>query len=265
MGQHSLSKKLRLDSGGPRTKARLQPINKTPQELLQELKANRSLEAGNLAIVKLSTDNWMDVDDEDYNTLPLPPPPGEEGLFHSHAGDSYVEGEDGLLSSLFQARGGDSRIRTDLVWKQVDSWYKQLPVLVNAYLEFQNQGPPTNAQEVATWQMPTMDFHSHHNQTLFHTSQSTSINETLAQNGLLGGSPESPNIAFSFGLLDAFRQIRRVCPRYSVEGLAKSLQYIHKLPGDPHLERQLQTTYDAYLMIMREVCNRTAKALFREG
>lgn len=58
---------------------------------------------------------------------------------------------------------------------------------------------------------------------------SKNANETLLQHGYIGGSPDQPAIAFSIKTFEIYRQIHRVCPRFSIDGLAKSLNYLHKV------------------------------------
>ncbi|KAJ7626234.1 hypothetical protein B0H17DRAFT_844672, partial [Mycena rosella] len=89
-------------------------------------------------------------------------------------------------------------------------------------------------------------------------------NQTLLRHGYLGSSPESPAIAFPIEFLEQFRQIHRVCPRYSVDALSKTLNNLHKIPRKKYLRDQLSDAYDGYLAIMREVEARVQKALHQE-
>ena len=52
-------------------------------------------------------------------------------------------------------------------------------------------------------------------------------NETLVRSGFLGVSPNKPNLAISIELLEIYRQLRRVCPRFSFDALARALCHIH--------------------------------------
>ncbi|KAJ6474081.1 hypothetical protein DFH09DRAFT_1253687 [Mycena vulgaris] len=81
--------------------------------------------------------------------------------------------------------------------------------------------------------------------------------------GYLGGSPEKPAIAFSIRTFEIYRQIHRVCPRYTINSLAKTLSYLHKVPRKLYLAEQLTTAYNAYLSILREVEHRVQRALGR--
>ncbi|KAJ6455539.1 hypothetical protein C8R47DRAFT_996729 [Mycena vitilis] len=95
-------------------------------------------------------------------------------------------------------------------------------------------------------------------------SQSTNANATLLRHGYIGGSPDQPTIAFSLQTLEIYRQIHRVCPRFSLDGLSKALNYLHKSPRRAYLGEQLSTAYDAYLAILRAVDQRVQAALRRD-
>ena len=60
-----------------------------------------------------------------------------------------------------------------------------------------------------------------------HAANAQSINKTLIYHGFIGASPEKPTIAFSFSLLNIYRQLHRVCPRLSIDALSKSLSHLH--------------------------------------
>ena len=60
-----------------------------------------------------------------------------------------------------------------------------------------------------------------------HAEHSSSTNETLVRHGYLGATPEKPTLAFSLDLLRIYRQLRQVCPRFSIDALAKALCYLH--------------------------------------
>jgi hypothetical protein len=67
-----------------------------------------------------------------------------------------------------------------------------------------------------------------------HAPTATSVNETLVRYGFLGASPEKPTIAFSFSLFEIYRQLHRVCPRFSIDALAKSLCHLHQVYSPVH-------------------------------
>ncbi|KAJ6623200.1 hypothetical protein B0H10DRAFT_1786918 [Mycena sp. CBHHK59/15] len=98
-----------------------------------------------------------------------------------------------------------------------------------------------------------------------HTSTTHWTNETLVRNGYLGCSPEKVTLAFPIRLFKIFRQIHRVCPRYTLDGLSKTLTSIHNCPRRPTLAEQLSTAYDVYLEIIRRADARSHTALGRNA
>ncbi|KIY47135.1 hypothetical protein FISHEDRAFT_45873, partial [Fistulina hepatica ATCC 64428] len=79
------------------------------------------------------------------------------------------------------------------------------------------------------------------------------MNEAMAFGGAIGATPDTPQVAFTFNFLETYRQLHRVCPRLSLEGVSKALLHLHKWPRKLHLARQLSGAYDAYLAILRLV------------
>jgi hypothetical protein len=76
-----------------------------------------------------------------------------------------------------------------------------------------------------------------------HAATARSVNETLVTYGFLGASPEKPTLAFSFSLFEIYRQIHRVCPRFSIHALAKSLCHLHQVNSPV----QFRVTYLSFL------------------
>ncbi|KAK7030347.1 hypothetical protein VNI00_014204 [Paramarasmius palmivorus] len=196
----------------------------------------------------------------DIHTLPLPP--GEEGSLNSHAGDEHSLHT--LLSTMTRkTKLNDPRTRADRIQKQVDSWTSQLPHLLKAYLAFSAVGPPSQHDHVETWEIPVIDFNVNRTMTFFHLSDAQSVNDSLVRHGYLGATPKQPQVAFPLHMFSVYRQIHRVCPKFTIDGLSKALQYIHGLPRHDHLEDQRRSAYDAYLTIIRALDNRMMDALNR--
>ncbi|KAJ7206977.1 hypothetical protein C8J57DRAFT_1099457, partial [Mycena rebaudengoi] len=84
---------------------------------------------------------------------------------------------------------------------------------------------------------------------------------TLLRHGYLGATPTKPSLAFPIRLFEVYRQIHRVCPRYSLDALSKTLTHLHMLPRKSTLAEQLSTGYNAYLEILRQVELRSQTAL----
>jgi CxC1 like cysteine cluster associated with KDZ transposases len=127
----------------------------------------------------------------------------------------------------------------------IDAWRRQLSFLTDAFLTWKHRGPPLEeANAGAAWSILTMSFTRKHvlrtssqlmkvvpverKVVMFsHAANAQSINETLVYHGFIGASPEKPTIAFSFSLLNIYRQLHRVCPRLSIDALSKSLSHLH--------------------------------------
>ncbi|KAJ7192578.1 hypothetical protein GGX14DRAFT_379958 [Mycena pura] len=90
-------------------------------------------------------------------------------------------------------------------------------------------------------------------------------NVTLLRHGYIGASPEKVTLAFPLRLFEVFRQIHRVCPRYSIGGLSTTLTNLHQVPRRDPLAEQLSTAYDAYLEVIREVDARVDAAMARDA
>ncbi|KAJ7500264.1 hypothetical protein B0H11DRAFT_1714916, partial [Mycena galericulata] len=87
----------------------------------------------------------------------------------------------------------------------------------------------------------------------------------LIRHGYIGSSPEQPGLVFPLRLFEIYRQLHRVCPRFSLHALGKTLTHLHGGPRKRSLQNQLTIAYDAYLQILRGVDLRTQRALGREG
>ncbi|KAL0578052.1 hypothetical protein V5O48_003958 [Marasmius crinis-equi] len=207
--------------------------------------------------------SWLDDDDNEMGSLPLPP--GQEGAFHSYSGGNYHsysgnDSDDTLLSALLvNGKRGDMRSRSDRTQKQTESWKEQMPRLVDAYLYWSRHGipspdPSTHKDE---WEILCIDFSMWGSYYCWHPVEHDpqTINETLIYFGLIGGSPDFPEVAFSLRMFEIYRQIHRTCPSFSLNALARTFQNIHGRPPKVHLEDQLRTAYDAYLEMMRRVDN----------
>jgi hypothetical protein len=62
-----------------------------------------------------------------------------------------------------------------------------------------------------------------------HTINAKTVNETLVEHGVIGGSPEQPTVGFTLHFLECFRQLHRVCPRLTLWGVAIAIQHIHNV------------------------------------
>ncbi|KAL0063013.1 hypothetical protein AAF712_010144 [Marasmius tenuissimus] len=203
-------------------------------------------------------------DDDEWSDFQ--PAIGDEGFINSNAGGEFSYNN--FLNSLLSEapRRADMRDRHYRTEEQTQGWTRQMPRLVDAYLKFQHNGlPPEDELEGEQWRILLIDFEDYKRDPgIYSVREAETPNETLARFGLLGGSPEQPTVAFPFLLLETFRQIHRVCPRFSINQLSRVLTNIHGRFPTPSLEDQLRVAYDAYLAIQREVQLRVDRALGRD-
>ncbi|KAJ7683506.1 hypothetical protein B0H14DRAFT_2422395 [Mycena olivaceomarginata] len=213
--------------------------------------------------------------DDDWDDITLPP--GEEAGYMSHTGGEsilhrvmegvrpgYVVVSYSYCSLLILRRRGDPRTRSMRVQKQVESWTTQMPLLVEAYLQYKNLGPISVDTQGLVWSLTVIGFDESGLESFSHTADVVKANETLVRRGYLGSSPDKPALAFSLRTLEIYRQLHRVCPRFTIDSLAKTLNYLHKVPRKAYLAEQLTNAYDAYLKIQRRVYLRVKAALGRD-
>ncbi|KAJ7798852.1 hypothetical protein B0H14DRAFT_3492174 [Mycena olivaceomarginata] len=200
--------------------------------------------------------DWQDIDSDDDEALQRIPP-GEEGYYHSHAGKEAVFEE---IFSKCQPGRGDLRRRALRVQKTIDSWKEQLPCLADTYLKLKRDGPVKTETTPGGWKIEVIGLDEYGPRYFVHAHDARRTNETLLHHGYIGASPEKVSIAFPVRLFEVYRQVHRVCPRYSLSGLSTTLTNLHEGPRRASLAEQLSTAYDAYLQILRnvEACAHTA-------
>ncbi|KAL0061720.1 hypothetical protein AAF712_011437 [Marasmius tenuissimus] len=260
-----------IGRGGGPARVEYKSVRKTPEELRRDRErfyamfialnftGREDLAGGDLPGIPMY-DNDPAWEDNDNDFGPMPPPPGEEGAFHSHDGEgTYDRVLTGLLGHKRRYR--DTRTRRDRTERQTHSWAHQHDRLVDAYLEYRLHGPPLQEKGVGTWELQQVGFDFFGVDLFFHPLHSQSINESLLRVGYLGGSPECPAIAFDLQVLEAYRHLHRVCPALSIEAYSRALSHMHNKPRHRHLEDQLRVAYDEYLVIQCSVDNRIALAL----
>ncbi|KAH9483797.1 hypothetical protein JR316_0003274 [Psilocybe cubensis] len=200
------------------------------------------------------------------------PPPGEKGLLQSHAGGEAVM-ED-MMAALTPNKRYDLRTRRKRIQQRINAWQKQVPLLAARFLEWKhNDGDfPSPSEEKHSWSIQQFPEGSSLNQdhpivfgdqSFQHLPDISYTNKTLVRHGFIGAAPEKPTIAFSLEMLAIYRQLRRVCPRFSLDALARALCYIHQLPCQHNLSDHLSSAYDCYLEIDRHICEWQRNALGR--
>ncbi|KAJ7495746.1 hypothetical protein B0H11DRAFT_2155923 [Mycena galericulata] len=178
-----------------------------------------------------SDGEWEDVP-TGFHTFP----PGEEAVLQSHAGGEAVFHQ--IMEGIRPGCGDP-----------------------HAYLQYKNLRPITTPGE---WPLNAVGFEESGLRLFTHPPGAHNSNEMLVRYGYIGGSPDKPAIAFAIRTFEIYRQVHRVCPRYTMDSLAKTLSYLHKVPRKAYLAEQLTTAYDAYLEILRRVEGRVQTALGRD-
>ncbi|KIY47957.1 hypothetical protein FISHEDRAFT_44267 [Fistulina hepatica ATCC 64428] len=212
-------------------------------------------------------DMWEDDDAAMQQSAFSIPPPGEEGSEFSNAG------AEGALFTIVHSMVGrrrhriDMRTRHDRVQKQINGWGRQLPALKSAYLHWKVHGTPVEEASdlvAPTFSIMVYSFRGIRQEFFCSSAGSASINETLVLHGLIGSAPETPRVAFTFNFLETFRQLHRVCPRLSLDAVARTLHNLHQRPRKPYLTQQLSNAYDVYLSIQRAISADAQSALKRD-
>jgi hypothetical protein len=123
-------------------------------------------------------DGWEDIEGDAGLYVP---PPGEEGMLHSHAGGemAFQQIFDSIHSqyvfflflflffflfyNISYRKRGDPRTRTDRVQQRVDAWRQQLPLLVDAYLSWNCTKPESRTSApFPSWKIKVLDFYREH-------------------------------------------------------------------------------------------------------
>lgn len=62
-----------------------------------------------------------------------------------------------------------------------------------------------------------------------YTNRAQSANVALILHGYIGSAPDQPGLAFPLrlSLFEIYRQLHRVCPRFSLDALSKTLTHLH--------------------------------------
>ncbi|KAJ7143242.1 hypothetical protein C8R46DRAFT_1233018 [Mycena filopes] len=197
--------------------------------------------------IDMPNSDWVDISDDDEEGL-RHLPPGEEGMLLSHAGQDATFQQ--VLQGVRPGRG-DLRLRGDRVQKVVDSWTRQLPALLDAYLEFKSNKARTSNDVAGAWSIEVLGFDEHGLHPFSYSQPSQTANVALILHGYIGSAPEQPGLAFPLRLFEIYRQLHRVCPRFSLDALSRCLTHLQHGPRKSALHDQLVIAYDAYLAILR--------------
>ncbi|KAJ7834538.1 hypothetical protein B0H14DRAFT_3110028 [Mycena olivaceomarginata] len=151
------------------------------------------------------------------------------------------------------------------VQQMVDAWRSSIPSMVEAYLTLKMTGPLDSDNNPHAWAVQVVGFDECTTRLFVHSENIQSANATLILHGYIGASPQKASRAFPIRLFEIYRQIHRVCPRYTIETLTTTLTNLHEGPRLKSLSEQLSNAYDAYLQILLHIDARVDTALGRDG
>ncbi|KAL0058192.1 hypothetical protein AAF712_015142 [Marasmius tenuissimus] len=200
-------------------------------------------------------------DDDKWNDEDFQPAVGEEGFINSNAGGEFNYHT--FLSSLLAEAPARVDLRDRHHWTedQTQSWNRQLPRLVNAYMKYQASGIPSEDElEGQEWKIRYMDFEV--------LEYARSAIPTLPMRPLLGLVCLA--VALTNQMLLSPSNFLKLFAKYieSAHDSASTVYHVY-LPTymrfpTPTLEDQLRVAYDAYLAIQREVQSRVDCDLGRD-
>jgi len=120
-----------------------------------------------------------------------------------------------------------------------------MEALTDAYLSWRSKGSPPVVVDEHLWSIMTIDFFGMsflsvwaHNlpslqercpMSFTHMENAQTANETIVRSGYLGCSPDTVTVAISLRVLEAYRQLHRVCPRLSAQAFVKALCHLHEV------------------------------------
>ncbi|KAJ7652932.1 hypothetical protein B0H17DRAFT_1214851 [Mycena rosella] len=147
--------------------------------------------------------------------------------------------------------------------KTVNAWRRKMPALIDVYLALKADGPLNSDDAPDSWPVFVIGFDDHRLHSFTHPPGCASANEALIRPGFIGASAVCPSLAFPLRLFEIYRELHRVCPRFSLNALSKSLTHLHSSPRKTSLQQQLTTTYNAYLAVVHGTDARRQVALGR--
>ncbi|KAI6029498.1 hypothetical protein BKA83DRAFT_4489460 [Pisolithus microcarpus] len=211
--------------------------------------------------------------DMSEDIAPLFVAPSDEAFALSHEGGEHKAFED-LAWQLADVHGvchADSRTQCNRVELQTEHWMLQMDRLVDAYLDYSSRDTGdgllvTRELEDRTQcltDIELVDLFGWCLAMLPHKSHHLYPNEVLIYHGYIGCSPLLPTVAVSLHMLATYRQIHRICPRFSIQAHCKLLCHLHSMPYQPYLNVQLTTTYDVYLSILDHMHNNCPACFYK--
>ncbi|PPQ80089.1 hypothetical protein CVT24_006543 [Panaeolus cyanescens] len=197
---------------------------------------------------------------------------GKRELDISNAGGEFEELVKSQLSQK-KKKYKDTRSRRDIIERRVHAFRDQLPLMIDAYLDWSlKQGDKGLGNETT----PTYDEEPESHMTVkkVDTYISTtceiplypslpSVAASFVRQGLIPCAPTAPSLAISVRVLELFRASSMRCPNLSIQAFVKALCDIQCQPYRSYISRQFGICYDTYLDILNGVENKVQEALGR--
>ncbi|KAI0699213.1 hypothetical protein BC835DRAFT_1412678 [Cytidiella melzeri] len=199
----------------------------------------------------------MDVDDpqEKFRAM-MNIPAGDEGTVESSAGGELEICQEILDQLHVTGKRFDPRTRRDRTHLNNIAWSEQMEALVDAYLLWRRDPLVTEAggyEDTRNLEIATIDFFYQSTLSVVLDAADRYPNVSIAQHGYLGTSPRNPTTAIAFEVLEAYRQLHRVCPKLSIYAQVQALCHLHGRPFNRSFVEQFSGSFDVYLEILHRV------------
>ncbi|KAK6996080.1 hypothetical protein R3P38DRAFT_3329629 [Favolaschia claudopus] len=188
------------------------PINKTGAEIKQAREKHKERIA---ALSFVQREAFLGDGEHDIEMADAPEYYPADGHLHSHAGKEATFHQ--IFDKCRPGRG-DPRRRATRVQTTINAWREQIPLLTDTYLQLKAVGPLDSDEVQGGWEIEVIGF-------------------DVLKYGYLGASPEKVSLAFPIHLFEIYRQIHRVCPRYTISSLSTTLTNLHERPRRSNLAR----------------------------
>ncbi|KAI0702844.1 hypothetical protein BC835DRAFT_1263373 [Cytidiella melzeri] len=183
-------------------------------------------------------------------------PAGDEGTVESSAGGELEICQEILDQLHVTGKRFDPRTRRDRTHLNNIAWSEQMEALVDAYLLWRRDPLVTEAggyEDTRNLEIATIDFFYQSTLSVVLDAADRYPNVSIAQHGYLGTSPRNPMTAIAFEVLEAYRQLHRVCPKLSIYAQVQALCHLHGVSIVTYTSVQFSGSFDVYLEILHRV------------
>ncbi|KAI0038235.1 hypothetical protein FA95DRAFT_1567860 [Auriscalpium vulgare] len=130
-------------------------------------------------------------------------------------------------------------------------WNEQLPLLIDAFLQFTHFPVDPEPLSTGTFIIPAFDVYDYHPSKLFHhLPDCPSLNVTFLRQGYLGATPHDVSSVISIRTLELYRRLRLRQPRVSIQAWVRVICDLHNLTYERMYWQHFTDTFDVYLKIL---------------